>query len=78
VFAGQRPALARNDPLDILGRNRQQTLRIAAAQCCEKFLHRLDILLCAHIFFPLCFRGYFSRNIALPSNLTPLSITVPS
>ena len=31
VRAGQRPVLARNDPLNIFGRQRQQTLLIAAA-----------------------------------------------
>src|SRR5882724_11959754 len=48
VRAGQRPVLARNDPLNISGRQRQQTLLIAAAHCCNKLLHNLDILLCAH------------------------------
>src|SRR6202167_5504898 len=48
VRAGQRPVLARNDPLNIFGRQRQQTLLIAAAECREKILHNLDILLCAH------------------------------
>src|SRR6202451_979710 len=48
VRAGQRPVLARNDPLNIFGRQRQQTLLIAAAECCKKILHNLDILLCAH------------------------------
>src|SRR5476649_1586018 len=44
---GQRP-LARNDPLNVFGRTRQQTLLIAAAHCCKKILHNLDILLRAH------------------------------
>src|ERR1019366_2449980 len=48
VRAGQRPVLARNDPLNIFGRQRQQTLLIAAAHCRKKILHNLDILLCAH------------------------------
>src|ERR1035438_7453605 len=48
VRAGQRPVLARNDPLDIFGRQRQQTLLIAAAECCKKILHSLDILFDAH------------------------------
>src|SRR3984893_14157011 len=48
VRAGQRPVLARNDPLNIFGNQRQQTLLIAAAHCCKKILHNLDILLCAH------------------------------
>src|ERR1700723_1907999 len=48
VRAGQRPVLARNDPLNIFGRQRQQTLLIAAAECCEKILHNLDILFDAH------------------------------
>src|ERR1700674_3950205 len=48
VRAGQRPVLARNDPLNIFGRQRQQTLLIAAAHCCKEILHNLDILLNAH------------------------------
>src|ERR1700691_272951 len=48
VRAGQRPVLARNDPLNIFGTQRQQTLPIAAAHCCNKVLHNLDILLNAH------------------------------
>src|ERR1700720_2136435 len=48
VRAGQRPVLARNDPLNIFGRQRQQSLLIAAAECRKKLLHNLDILLCAH------------------------------
>src|ERR1700723_3349907 len=48
VRAGQRPVLARNDPLVIFGRQRQQTLLIAAAECRKKILHNLDILFDAH------------------------------
>src|SRR6202022_3376816 len=48
VRAGQRPVLARNDPLNVLGRQRQQTLLIAAAECCKKIFHNLDILFFAH------------------------------
>src|SRR6202045_43965 len=48
VRAGQRPVLARNDPLNIFGRQRQQTLLIAAAECRKKILHNLDVLLCSH------------------------------
>src|SRR6202023_2400396 len=48
VRAGQRPVLARNDPLNIFGRQRQQTLLIAAAECRKKTLHNLDILFDAH------------------------------
>jgi len=44
VRAGQRPVLARNDPLNIFGRQRQQTFLIAAAECCKKILHNLDAL----------------------------------
>jgi len=47
VRAGQRPVLARNDPLNIFGRQRQQTLLIAAAECRKKILHNLDILRCS-------------------------------
>src|ERR1035438_5271349 len=42
------PVLARNDPLNIFGRQRQQTLLIAAAECRKKILHNLDILFDAH------------------------------
>src|ERR1700678_2429663 len=48
VRAGQRPVLARNDPLNIFGRQRQQTLLIAAVECRMKILHNLDILFDAH------------------------------
>src|SRR5579863_1673633 len=48
VRAGQRPVLARNDPLDIFGRQGQQTFLIAAAECRKKILHDLDILFGAH------------------------------
>src|SRR6202451_2517340 len=52
VRAGQRPVLARNDPLNIFGRQRQQTLLIAAAECCKKIFHNLDILFDAHRISP--------------------------
>src|ERR1700683_5277328 len=48
VGAGQRPALAWNDPLNIFGSQRQQILLIVAAHCCKKILHNLDVILCAH------------------------------
>src|SRR5882724_8958759 len=48
VRAGQRPVLARNDPLNIFGRQRQQILLVAAAECRKKILHNLDILFDAH------------------------------
>src|ERR1700735_3215307 len=48
VRAGQRPVLAWNDPLNIFGRQRQQTLLIAAAECRKKILHNLDVLFDAH------------------------------
>ena len=35
---------------------RQQTLPIAAAHCCKKILHNLDILLCAHRNLSISFR----------------------
>jgi hypothetical protein len=54
VRVGQRPVLARNDPLNIFGRQRQQTLLIAAAECRKKILHNLDFLLCSH------------RNLSIP------------
>src|SRR6202166_2004368 len=48
VRACQRPALARNDPLNIFGNQRQQTLLIVGTHCCKEILHNLNILLCAH------------------------------
>src|SRR3546814_682552 len=46
--AGQRPVLARNDPLDIFVTQRQCTWPVAAAECRKKILPDLDILLGAH------------------------------
>src|SRR5580704_4483103 len=48
VRAGQRPVLARNDPLNVFGRQCQQALLIAAAKCRKKILYNLDILFDAH------------------------------
>jgi hypothetical protein len=48
VRAGQRPALAWNDPLNIFGSQRQQILLIVAAHCCKEILHNLDILFDTH------------------------------
>ena len=48
VRTGQGPVLARNDPLNIFDNQRQQTLLVAAAQCCKEILHSLDILFGAH------------------------------
>jgi len=48
VRAGQRPVLAGNDPLNIFGTQRQQTLPIAPANCRKKVLHNLNILLNTH------------------------------
>src|SRR5512132_2401850 len=59
VRAGQRPVLARNDPLNVLGRQRQQTLLIAAAECCKKILHNLNIRLCAHRTFSISLTSDF-------------------
>jgi transcriptional regulator with XRE-family HTH domain len=48
VRACERPALARNDPLNIFGNQRQQIVLIVAAYCCKEILHNLDILFDAH------------------------------
>src|SRR6185437_10619462 len=48
VRAGQRPVLARNDPLDVFGDQRQQTLLVAAADRGKEVLHDLDVLFDAH------------------------------
>src|SRR5271156_5366076 len=48
VSACERPALARNDPLNIFGNQRQQILLIVAAYCCKEILHNLDILFDVH------------------------------
>jgi hypothetical protein len=46
--SGQRPVLARNDPLDIFGDQRQQSLPVAEADRGEEVLHGLDVLLNTH------------------------------
>src|SRR5271155_391349 len=48
VRAGQRPALARNDPLNICGNQREQILFIVGTYCCKEIFHNLNILFCAH------------------------------
>src|ERR1700722_18790140 len=53
VSAGQRPVLARNDPLDIFGDQRQQILLLVAAHGCEEILHNLNILFDTHRISPL-------------------------
>jgi hypothetical protein len=53
VRAGQRPVLARNDPLNIFGAQRQQALLIAAADRGEEVLHGLDVLLGNHRHFSI-------------------------
>ena len=46
--AGQGPVLARNDPLNIFGNQREHALLIAAAYCRKKIRHNLDVLFDAH------------------------------
>src|ERR1700730_15384135 len=53
VRARQRPVLARNNPLNVVGRQRQQTLLIAATECCKKVPHNLNICFCAHRTFSI-------------------------
>jgi hypothetical protein len=65
-----REKLARNDPLNIFGDQRQQTSLIAAAQCCKKILHNLNILLCAHKFSPFCFPLFFMLNLRSSSKVS--------
>src|ERR1700722_16789524 len=48
VRACQRPALARNDPLNIFGNQRQQIVLVVATYCCKEILHNLDILFDSH------------------------------
>src|SRR6204780_2382079 len=43
VRAGQRPALARNDPLNICGNQREQILFIVGTYCCKEIFHNLNI-----------------------------------
>src|ERR1700681_4868509 len=45
VRTGQRPILARNDPLDVFGDQRHQPLLVAAADRGKEVLHSLDIVL---------------------------------
>src|ERR1700730_9968763 len=78
VRAGQRPVLARNDPLNIFGRQRQQPLLIAAADCREKTLHNLDILFDAHrnlSYFLASDRVSFSATAITPSLFFSTSLT---
>src|SRR4051812_4750336 len=49
--SGQRPVLARNDPLDVFGDQRQQSFPVAAADRGEEVLHGLDVLLNTHRYF---------------------------
>lgn len=48
VGAGQRPVLARNDPLDVFGNQRQQSQSVAAAYRGEEVLHGLDVSFNTH------------------------------
>lgn len=50
VRTGQWPAIARNDPLNIFSRQRQQTLLIATAKCRQKILNNLNVLFNANRF----------------------------
>ena len=43
-----KSSLAGYDPLNIFGKQREQTLDIAAAKCCIYILHNLDVLLYDH------------------------------
>src|ERR1700757_3810465 len=71
VRSGQRPVLAWNDPFDVFGDQRQQSLPVTAADRGEEVLHGLDVLLNAHgnfflrsvlILFPRPFRWPRSRH----------------
>src|SRR5580692_7761617 len=68
--AGQRPVLARNDPLDVFGGQYQQSLPVAATDRGEEVLHGLDILLNAHGYFSISHESGRSRSdlriVALP------------
>ena len=52
VHARQRPALARDDPLDVLGDQRQQTLVVAAADRREDVSYDLNVPFKAHRVHP--------------------------
>jgi len=58
--SGQRPVLARDDPLDIFGDQRQHTLPVATADRREEIFHGLGVLLGAQGFSP-----FPSRQIVL-------------
>ena len=52
VRSGQRPFLAWNDPLNVFGNQRKQTLPIATAYCCKETFDNLDIHFDAHRISP--------------------------
>jgi hypothetical protein len=60
--SGQRPVLTGDDPLDVFGDQRQQTLSVAAADPGEEVLHDLDVLLDAHGNFSISTRSDRSRS----------------
>src|SRR6185437_5431101 len=67
VRAGQRPALTRNDPLNICVNQREKLLFVVGTYCCKESLHNLHILFCAH----KNFSNSTGRSITIhQSNLT--------
>src|SRR5579872_6938100 len=77
VRAGQRPVLARNDPLNVFGRQRQQTLLIAAAEGRKEILHNLDILFDAHRNLSTSLTSDASDRIGRLESYFPGQITGP-
>jgi hypothetical protein len=79
--SGQRPVLARNDPLDVFGDQRQQSLSVAAADRGEEVLHGLDVFLNTHGSFSISLGWDRARSdpciVALPvgTSVHPSNLT---
>src|SRR5450830_7792 len=56
VRSSQRPVLARNDPLDVFGDQRQQPLLVATADCSKEVLYGLDVFVSFHSIFSISLR----------------------
>jgi hypothetical protein len=60
--SGQRPVLAGDDPLDVFGDQRQQSLPVPAADRGEEVLHGLDVCLDTHGNFSISLRSDRARS----------------
>src|SRR6202021_2280830 len=73
VRACQRPAFARNDPLDIFGSQRQQIVLVVATHCCKEILHKLDMLFGAHRISPFSVANQMAEKPPSTDNSTPFT-----